>query len=54
MDRLDRLTDADFARTSIHPRLEVSMRLVDLCLFQADHDDYHLARIRELRREFRG
>ncbi len=53
MDRLDRLTDADFARTSIHPRLEVSMRLVDLCLFQADHDDNHLARIRELRREFR-
>jgi hypothetical protein len=28
------------------------MRLVDACVFFADHDDYHLARIRELQRLF--
>lgn len=48
MEKLDSLTDADFARTSRHPRLDMPMRLVDLCLFTADHDDYHLARMREL------
>jgi uncharacterized damage-inducible protein DinB len=48
VSRLDALEDADFARTARHPRLNVSMRLVDLCLFAADHDDYHLVRMREL------
>jgi len=28
------------------------MRLVDMILFQAEHDDYHLARISELARLF--
>ncbi|MFH1419729.1 MAG: DinB family protein [Planctomycetota bacterium] len=46
--RLDALQDADFARVAQHPRLETPMRLVDACLFAADHDDYHLARIWEL------
>lgn len=48
MSRLDALEDSDFARTALHPRLKTPMRLVDMCLFTADHDDYHLARIREL------
>jgi len=48
IERLDSLDDSDFARTALHPRLQTPMRLVDLCLFAADHDDYHLARIREL------
>ncbi len=38
-----------FARAAWHPRLQVSMRLVDHLLFIAEHDDYHLARIWELR-----
>lgn len=50
--RLEALTDADFGRTSEHPRLKVPMRLVDMCRFMADYDDYHLARIRELIRLF--
>jgi uncharacterized damage-inducible protein DinB len=38
--------DADlFARTSFHPRFGVPMRLVDLMLFFAEHDDHHLATI---------
>ena len=48
MSRFDSLGDSDFARTARHPRLETPMRLVDMCLFTADHDDYHLARIRDL------
>jgi len=50
MARLGGLADADFSRTALHPRLDTPMRLVDMCLFAADHDDYHLARIRELMR----
>ena len=42
--------DADlFARSALHPRLNVQMRLVDMLFFQAEHDDYHLARISELK-----
>ena len=48
--RLESL-DADvFARPALHPRLNVQMRLVDMLFFQAEHDDYHLARISELKR----
>lgn len=39
----------DFARTAWHPRLKISMRLVDHLLFVSEHDDHHLARIWELR-----
>lgn len=52
LEKLDALSDADFARSSRHPRLDTPMRLVDLCIFTADHDDYHLARMRELARRF--
>lgn len=48
--RLERLADADFARTATHPRLQIPMRLVDAVCFVCEHDDYHLARIGELRR----
>jgi len=36
------------ARTAIHPRLRTPMRLIDLALFVAEHDDHHLATITEL------
>jgi uncharacterized damage-inducible protein DinB len=50
--RLESLAEADFARTAVHPRLQVPMRLVDWLTFVAAHDDYHLARISELIRLF--
>jgi uncharacterized damage-inducible protein DinB len=50
--RLESLSDAGFAKSSIHPRTKLRMRVVDLCTFVADHDDYHLARISELRHKF--
>lgn len=38
-----------FARTALHERLGVQMSLTDLCVFIAEHDDSHAARVRELR-----
>lgn len=40
--------DADLIRAARHPRLGTPMRLVDLAYFVAEHDDHHLARLREL------
>ena len=47
--RLSALTDADFERTALHPRLRQPMRLVDHLFFVAEHDAQHLARINELK-----
>lgn len=52
VDRVEKLTHADFSRVSEHPRLKQAMRLVDSLYFVAEHDDYHLARITELIRLF--
>jgi len=49
-DRLASLSLEDFARSALHPRLEKPMRIIDLCFFVAEHDDFHLANIRELSR----
>ncbi len=47
-NRLDSLDSQTFAVVAHHPRLNVPMRLVDMIFFQAEHDDFHLARISEL------
>ena len=41
--RLDQLDEAFVARTALHPRLGVPMRVVDWAFFVAEHDDHHLA-----------
>ena len=48
MTRLDALEASAFAREALHPRLGRPMRLIDLCVFHAEHDDHHIARLREL------
>ncbi len=50
--RLDSLAPEAFTMVAHHPRLNVPMRLVDMIYFQAEHDDFHLTRISELRRLF--
>ncbi|MCZ6598348.1 MAG: DinB family protein [Planctomycetota bacterium] len=50
--RFESLEPIDFELSARHPRLERTMRVVDLCLFHAEHDDHHLARITELKRRF--
>jgi hypothetical protein len=51
VERLETLDAEVFARPALHPRLNVNLRLVDLLFFIAEHDDYHLTRMSELRRE---
>lgn len=52
VNRLETLDAEIFGRSALHPRLNVPMRLVDMLFFQAEHDDYHLARISELKKIF--
>ena len=40
--------DADLERSARNPRLGTPMRLVDLAYFVAEHDDHHMARLRDL------
>ncbi len=42
------LTPADLERSARHPRLGTPMRVIDLAYFVAEHDDHHMARLREL------
>jgi RimJ/RimL family protein N-acetyltransferase/uncharacterized damage-inducible protein DinB len=46
--RLEQLDQTGAARSAHHPRLDRPMRVIDLALFAAEHDDHHLARITEL------
>lgn len=48
LNRVENLPPAAFSRTIPHPRLRQPMRLVDHLYFVAEHDDHHLARIREM------
>ena len=45
---LEKIDAAAFLKSSFHPRLKKPMRIIDLFLFVAEHDDHHLARITEL------
>jgi len=47
-DRLAELNEEQVIITSLHPRLNQRMRLVDMMYFTAEHDDHHLAIIRSL------
>lgn len=48
VDRAEAFQPSLFGRSLLHPRLKQQMRLVDHLFFVAEHDDHHLARIREL------
>lgn len=50
--RLLSLDDETQLFQSLHPRLKVPMRPVDMAYFTAEHDDHHLASIRALIRGF--
>ena len=45
---LDTLNVLDESRTSLHPRLQQPMRMIDLAYFVAEHDAHHILRIREI------
>jgi hypothetical protein len=48
--RLDAWDEGLISRTALHPRLNQPMRVIDMALFTAEHDDHHLARMTELAR----
>lgn len=50
LDKLKTFSDEELARSSFHPRLKQTMRVIDMCFFMAEHDDNHLARISEITR----
>ena len=49
---LDAMDSSMIERVAKHPRLGKPMRLIDLAFFVAEHDDHHLARITQLKRQF--
>ena len=54
IDRMEARDARYFERSALHPRLKTPMRAVDLMLFVAEHDDYHLTRISDLLRLFQS
>ncbi len=51
VQRLESFDEAFIQRTSIHPRLQKPVRVLDLAFFIAEHDDHHLAKISALIRD---
>ena len=49
--RLEKWPEAKRTQASLHPRLKQPMRVIDLAFFVAEHDDHHLAVMRELAQE---
>lgn len=52
VSKAEKLDDKIILSTAIHPRLNKEMRLVDMLYFTAEHDDHHLAIIRNLIKRF--
>ena len=48
VNKLFSLNDEQLVNSSLHPRLKTPMRIIDLAYFVAEHDDHHLAGIREI------
>ncbi len=45
---LTQLSDEEVFKSALHPRLKTPMRVMDLFLFVAEHDDHHLVSINEI------
>jgi len=48
--KLEALNEKEIYKHALHPRLKTPMRMMDLFLFVAEHDDHHLVRITEISR----
>lgn len=51
LEKLVPLSEVDIYKSALHPRLETPMRVMDLFLFVAEHDDHHLAAITRISKE---
>jgi uncharacterized damage-inducible protein DinB len=54
VNKLVDLDDEQLLNSSLHPRLKTPMRIIDLSYFVAEHDDHHLAGIRDIFFSARG
>jgi hypothetical protein len=52
LKHLELLDETALSQSSIHPRLNQPMRIVDMVFFVAEHDDQHLAAIYEIANGF--
>ena len=50
IDKIESWQKEMWSRSALHPRLKQPMRVIDLCLFVAEHDDHHLMRMTDLER----
>ena len=48
LQMLENIDEQTVFKSALHPRLKTPMRTMDLFLFVAEHDDHHLARMREI------
>jgi len=48
LEHLESMGEAAMTRSAMHPRLQKTMRPVDLAYFVAEHDDHHVAAIARL------
>ena len=48
VNKLEVLTEKEVYQSALHPRLKTPLRIMDLFLFVAEHDDHHLAIITEI------
>ena len=48
INRIEKLDAEVLERTSLHPRLNQPMRVIDLAQFVSEHDDHHIETIREI------
>ena len=44
-ETLRNVKEEDLLKSSLHPRLNIPMKLIDLAFFVSEHDDHHLATI---------
>lgn len=51
VEQLETLSEPQIFQSALHTRLKKPMRMMDLFLFVAEHDDHHLARITEIQRK---
>jgi len=50
VEKLESWPQEMWSKSALHPRLKQPMRVIDLCVFVAEHDDHHLMRMTELER----
>ena len=51
---LEPLDEQQLIKSALHPRLKTPMRISDLFLFVAEHDDHHLAAVTALAKKIQA